>query len=212
MFGIIVGVVSVITTVSLGEGIKRQVSGQVNHIGGNIITIRPGKVVDRDSNGVITKVNPQYAYGFGEGSLSEQDVAAIHRLKGIQTTSPVGLLNSGVSTDGSQYNDGFVLGTDAAFPSVLGSKVEFGSYFSTGEENRQVAIIGKRVAEQLFKENIPIGQTLSIRGQDFVVRGVFGSLAAALLDKVLILTKRFLYLAPLLMRLLTTLRKLCAFL
>ena len=155
MFGIVVGIVSVITTVSLGEGIKRQVLSQSSHIGGNLLTIRPGTIVQRDKNGAITKVNPALAYGFGNGSLSEEDITVVHKTKHIKAVSPISLLNSGVSSGTDRYGDGFVLGTDAIFPDMVQQKVEFGSYFSAGEENRQVAVIGKRVAEQLFKENVP---------------------------------------------------------
>ena len=36
-----------------------------------------------------------------------------------------------------------------------------------------MAVIGSSVAEKLFGEIIPIGQTFNLRGQDFVVQGVF---------------------------------------
>lgn len=173
MFGIVVGIVSVITTVSLGEGIKRQVLSQTNHVGGNLLTVRPGSIVQRDRDNTITRVNPALAYGFGNGSLSETDITVVHKTEGVKDASPLSLLNGGVSSGTDRYGESFVLGTDYLFPSMVQQKVEFGSYFTAGEETRQVAIIGKRVAEQLFKENVPIGQTLSIRGQDFIVRGVF---------------------------------------
>ena len=173
MFGIVVGIVSVITTVSLGEGIKRQVLNQSNRIGGDVLTVRPGTIVSRDKTGTITEVNPTLAYGFGNGSLSEEDVTVVHKTGGIKRSSPVSLLNSGASSGKDVYTESFVLGTDHQFVQIVRHKVEFGSYFTTGEESRQVAVIGKRVAEQLFKENVPIGQTLTIRGQDFIVRGVF---------------------------------------
>src|SRR5664279_4761135 len=77
MFGIIVGVVSVVTTVSLGEGIKHQVLNQVGQLGSDLITVQPGKFVTRDKNGAIIKVDPTGAYGFGSGSLSEQDISTV---------------------------------------------------------------------------------------------------------------------------------------
>lgn len=183
MFGIVVGIVSVITTVSLGEGIKHQVLGQINSVGNDLITVRPGNVVGRDSNGVITKINPEYAYGFGSGSLSEQDVAVIQGVKGIKQSSPLRLLTGSVKTENREYDDGFVLGSNADLPALLQQKVEFGIYFSKGEDTRQVAVIGKRVAEQLFQENVPVGQTLTIRGQDFIVRGVFEEFKPATLGQ-----------------------------
>lgn len=178
MFGIIVGVVSVVTTVSLGEGIKHQLLGQIAHSGTDLITIRPGKIVSRDSSGVIQKVNLAYAYSFGGGSLSEGDISAVAQTNNVKQSSPVGLLAAGVKYGDQSYDDGVVLGTNEQIPGLLQQKVEFGSYFSNGESKRNVAVIGKRVAEQLFKENVPVGMTMSIRGQDFVVRGVFEEFGA----------------------------------
>lgn len=173
MFGIIIGIVSVVTIVSLGQGIKQQIVKQVNQLGSDLVTVRPGNVVTRDNSGNIVGVNPSYAYGFGSGTLNEDDVEAIVSAKHVDDFSAVSLLNSGASTGDTTFNNGFILGTDINFPSIINHKVEFGSYFTEGEESRQVAVIGKRVAEQLFKENVPIGQSLQIRGQEFIVRGIF---------------------------------------
>lgn len=173
MFGIIVGIVSVVSIVSIGEGIKNQVVKQVSHLGSDLVTVRPGNVVTRNSDGEIIKVNPNYSYGFGSGTLNEKDVSEIKATKNVKSFTTVSLLESGATVDKTQYNDGFILGTDNNFPVLLNQKIEFGSYFTEGEENRQVAVIGKRVAEKLFNENVPVGQSLNIRGQEFIVRGVF---------------------------------------
>ena len=173
MFGIIVGIVSVITTVSLGQGIKRQVLGEITHLGSDLITVRAGRGVVRDNDGRITKINPEYMYGFGSGSLSDQDVAIIQGSKFIKESSPIRMYSGSAKVENREYQDGFILGSSPALPSLLQQKVEFGNYFTDGEDNRLVAVIGKRVAEQLFQENIPVGQSFSLRGQDFIVRGVF---------------------------------------
>ena len=189
MFGIVVGIVSVVTIVSLGEGIKRQVLKQTNHLGSDLITVRPGKIITRDKQGTITSVDPSLAYGFGTGSLSEQDIAVIHKIKGLKSVSPISLLSSGVSADGVDYNGGNVLGTDAGFPGVIDQEVEFGNYFTAGEENRNVAVIGKRVAEQLFLENVPVGRTMTIRGEEFIVRGIFKEFSAGTIGQGIDLNK-----------------------
>lgn len=173
MFGIVVGIVSVVTTISLGEGIKRQILGEVNKLGGNLITVRAGKAVQRDDKGNITKVNPDFLYGFGSGSLSEKDVTVVQSVSNLQDSSPVRLLYGSLKAANNEYSDGFVLGTSSTMPKLIDQKVEYGAYFGGGEDSRQVAVIGKRIAENLFKENVPIGQSITIRGQDFVVRGVF---------------------------------------
>ena len=189
MFGIVVGIVSVVTTVSLGEGIKRQVVSQVGKTDSSLITIRPGKFVTRDKDGSITHVDPAQAYGFGSGSLSERDIQVVNKVPGVADVVPLNLLSTSLKTDYSSYDDGFVLGTDAILPDVLRHKVAYGSYFDNGDENRQLAVIGKRVAEQLFNENIPIGQSFTIRGDEYIVRGVFEEFDSATLGQGVDLNK-----------------------
>lgn len=173
MFGIIVGVVSVVTTVSLGEGIKHQLLGQIKRSGADLITVRPGKIVSRDASGTIQKVNPAYAYSFGSGSLNENDIAVVSQTTNVKAVAPIGVLAAGIKYGDQSYDEGVVLASNEQLPTLLQQKVEYGSFFTTGELKRNVAVIGKRVAEQLFKENVPIGMSMSIRGEDFVVRGVF---------------------------------------
>ena len=189
MFGIVVGIVSVITTVSLGEGVRRQVINQSSQLGNDLITVRPGKFVKRDKAGNIISVDASLAYGFGSGSLSEQDISTISKTPGVAQTSSLNLLTGGLKTDGSTLESGFVLGTDPDLPQVLRHKVSYGSYFDAGDLDSSSAIIGKRVAEQLFKENIPIGQALTIRGEEFIVRGVFEEFGSSTLGQGIDLNK-----------------------
>lgn len=173
MFGIVIGIVSVVTTVSLGEGVKQQVIGQMNQIGSDLITIRPGRSVERDSHGNIKKINLAQSYGLASGSLSDQDLRVVTETPGLKEVSPISLIDAGATAAGRNYDDGVVLGTSPDLPALLQQKIDYGVYFTKDEQDRHVAVIGKRVAEQLFHENVPIGMTLTIRGQDFIVRGVF---------------------------------------
>lgn len=173
MFGIVVGIVSVVTIVSLGQGIKRQIVGEIKSVGSDLITVRAGKGVKRDADGNIQKISPDFVYGFGSGTLNDRDVAIVEGSLGVKDATPIRLLNGSVIADGREYSDGFVLGTNPSLPNLINQKLEYGSYFTTGETSRQVAVIGKSVAEELFQENVPLGQIVTIRGQDFIVRGVF---------------------------------------
>lgn len=181
MFGVIVGVVSVVTTVSLGEGVKRQVLGQINKLGNDLITVRPGNIVSRDRSGNITSVDLTAAYGYGTGSLTEKDLETIRTTPNVKSVSPIALINTPAQQDTITYDQGVVLGVSPEFNSLIGQKVEFGTFFNTGEERRQVAVIGKRVAEQLFRENVPVGLSMNIRGEDFIVRGVMEEFSGSVL-------------------------------
>ncbi len=77
MLGIIIGVVSVISIFSLGEGVKRQLEGEAGHLGKETITVRPGKLVNRDNDGNITGVN--LLYGLSASALDEADLEAVKK-------------------------------------------------------------------------------------------------------------------------------------
>ena len=103
MLGIIVGIVSVVTTVSLGEGIKQQVVGQINRLGDNVITVRPGRLVNRDSRGNITKVNINSSAALNSGSLPAGDLAIINKTKGVGAAAPVSLISGGAKFGNKEY-------------------------------------------------------------------------------------------------------------
>ena len=68
MVGIIIGVSSVIMTISLGEGIRRQVANTNQASHDRLVVIRPGHIVDRDAAGSITSVN--MLAGFGANTMT----------------------------------------------------------------------------------------------------------------------------------------------
>lgn len=171
MFGIVIGIVSVVTTISLGEGVKKQIISQINHLGSDLITVRPGKTVTRDNSGKITSVN--FLSGFGASTLTENDLKAVQETPNIKTAVPLNLITGVPEANGRDMGNSLIVATTENLPDILNQKVEFGSFFHKDENKAQVAVIGKKVAEQLFAENVPIGKSVKIRGQDFVVRGVF---------------------------------------
>lgn len=170
MLGIIIGVVSVVTTVSLGEGIKHQISGQANSAGKELITLRPGKLVNRDGQGTVTGIN--LLSFLSSSSITEKDFKTIKDDSHIRTAVPFSLISGVPSIKKEQFNEGFIMATTENMPSVISQKVEFGNFFDEDESDRRVAVIGQQVAEKLFKENVPVSKTMQIRGQDFVVEGV----------------------------------------
>lgn len=169
IFGVVVGIVSVVTTLGLGEGVKRQVSGQINHRGEDLVTVLPGRRVTRAADGHITGYNP-----FDQESivLTEKDYQLVAGLPEVGDVAPFSRL-SGLVTSGDKSFDGTVIATSDDLPGLLKQKVAFGSFFNDNEEDKNFAVIGTRVAEQLFGENVPIGKALTIRGHTFRVQGVF---------------------------------------
>ncbi len=174
LVGIIVGVVSVITIVSLGEGLKQQVKRQVQTFGEGFITIQPGQTVVRDGDGRITKAN--LLPSLSSSSLNEQDVAQVRQTNGVKLTAPIGLASGIIQTDDQQMPNATIIATGPDLPDVLNHKILFGGFFGNDEDSKNIAIIGKTLAQTLFGENVPIGRSFRLRGQSFLVRGVFEEL------------------------------------
>lgn len=169
MFGIIVGVVAVIVTLSIGSGVKRQISDQLNHLGDDTITVRPGS---QSRSSSLVSSGGVFA-GLGTGPLNQADWNVIRQSEGVKTTVPFGIGSGFATVEGKKLDGSSVIATTEGLPDMIKQKVEFGVFFSETEMGSKVAVVGRHAADDLFDEDAPIGRTLSIRGQDFIVRGVF---------------------------------------
>lgn len=169
MLGVVIGIVSVVTIVSLGEGAKQQIVGQINHGGSDLITVRPGRISKQTDTGALTGLFG----GLNTGFLSESDYATIDAANGVKGAIPFAYVNGIPKTHDREFAEALVIATTEEAPQAINQKLEYGAFFNKSESDRDVAVIGKRVAEQLFQENVPIGKLFTVRGRQFVVRGVF---------------------------------------
>ncbi|GAC1387022.1 MAG: ABC transporter permease [Candidatus Saccharimonadales bacterium] len=175
--GIVIGIVSVVTTVSIGAGIKRQITSQINLTGANLLTVRAGRTVQRDSKGAISRIN--LATSFNGPTMSEADYEVIAKSTGHEAVAPLSLVNGIPKVDDHEYDSAFVVATTEQLPQLLNIKVAYGSFFSDNDSVKDGAVIGQQVAERLFHQNIPVGWTFMIRNQTFRVRGILDPVASS---------------------------------
>ncbi|PID31685.1 hypothetical protein CR970_04460 [Candidatus Saccharibacteria bacterium] len=178
MLGIIVGVMSVVTFVSLGEGVRQQVQVQTRQAGEDLITVKPGNVLSRDDQGNVTHIDLLQTFG-GNGSLAETDWEAVSAIPSVGMTAPMSFVPGVPTKDDQPLGQGVIIGTTTDMQEALPQTIEFGSWFDVSQDNKNVAVVGQAVAHQLFGENAPVGQVMSIRGQSFVVAGVMRRLQSS---------------------------------
>jgi len=169
MFGIIIGVSSVMTIVGLGEGVRQQVAVQVSEVSDSLIVLRPGK----RSEPKPFSLDAVRSFGANTGSLSEKDWRDTEKVEGVLSAVPVGIVSGIASYGEEEYASGSIIASTESLPGLLNQTVEFGEFFDSEDSGRRVAVIGRGVAEDLFKENVPIGKSLQIRGKNYVVQGIF---------------------------------------
>ncbi len=161
--GIVIGTGAVITMVALGEGAQRRVQAQIENMGTNILTVRPGQ---------------SYFQGVASGSrrLEENDALALREQVGdkyqiapeIEGRRQVSYLRWNSSNS--------IVGTWPSFFSVHSHELAVGRFFNEGEVQgrRRVAVLGSNVPEDLgdTPPALLVGRVIYIGGVRFEVVGV----------------------------------------
>lgn len=172
MLGVIIGVMSVVMIVSIGEGVKNQVLGQITKLGTNVITVTPGKPNKRAGSLQGIRINTP----MGTSTLVESDIEAISKIPGVVAVSPNAMITSEVSSvENTDYDGGIVYATTLETKNVLNQSIEFGEFFASSDTNKDVAVIGSSVASDLYHQRDPIGRVITIKGREFIVRGVLST-------------------------------------
>jgi len=164
MLGIIIGVTAVISAISIGNGAKVQVEAQVASLGQNVLSVFPGSFSTGGARG-----------GFGSRStLTAEDAQAISReVANVVAVSCEVRDRNQVQANGLNWNTQ-VQGESPDYLSVRAWGLSSGVMFTDADVRgaSKVCIIGKTVANELFSDGDPVGQTLRIRDIPFKVLGV----------------------------------------
>jgi putative ABC transport system permease protein len=162
--GIIIGVGAVITMVSIGNGAKQQVESQIASLGQNIISVFPGSMTTGGMRG-----------GWGSRStLTEGDLQAIvNEVNGHVAVSGEVRDRTQVLANGLNWSTQ-VTGTGPDYLSIRVWPLVAGEMFTEADVKSfgKVAVIGQTVADQLYPNMDPLGQTLRIRNIPFRIVGV----------------------------------------
>jgi putative ABC transport system permease protein len=170
MLGIIFGVASVITMLSIGEGAKREAIAKYQDLGVNNIIIREKTMTEEELEEVRAKFSP---------GLSLEDASVIKEIvPGVVHTAS----QSEISVD-VKYSDrsskSTVIGITPEFSQVLNYKTGKGDFITDDHYQRRlkVCVLGAGVATSLFQREDPLGKMVKIDDQWFEVVGVLQSKA-----------------------------------
>lgn len=181
MLGIIIGVASVIVIVSIGEGVKQQIGGQIKHRGNDLITVSSGQLRPGGTN----TNSADLLSGAGiNAPLTRKDVATVKGAKGVTASAPLVILTGSAKAGTTTYNEGFVIGTTPDLPALINQSVAYGSFINEEDMGTNVAILGVNAADKLFEDtNVPLGNSFTYHGQEFIVRGIFNSFNSSPLNE-----------------------------
>lgn len=168
ILGVIIGVTSVTAVLALTEGAKNAVVGQVNAMGDNLLTIRPGKA-KRDNAGALTDYN--YLAAFGASTLTEHDIASLSQIEGIASIAPLMLITGSVTNIDKRETSGVIVGTTHYGDDTLGLRLRAGEFVNE-QSTTNTVVLGRNLALDLFGSDVAIGQKMLLRGKEFTVIGI----------------------------------------
>ena len=167
MLGIIIGVGAVIVMISIGMGVRQNVTNSIASLGSNMIIVTPGPT---NQGGVRS------AAGSSQ-KLKLDDADAIKKkIKNIDYVAPT--VNSSYQiVNGNMNWNSSVYGVTPEYLNIRDLTVSSGSFVTQSDLNsrNRVAVIGTTVATNLFDAANPVGKNIRINNQPYKVIGVLES-------------------------------------
>jgi putative ABC transport system permease protein len=163
--GIIIGVASIILLVSIGSGLSSYVSKQFEKLGTNSIFILPGKVEIGPRGGPPRSIN----------KLTFSLVNKLEHEKGVNILEVMPVIQLSLTAENGKNSKITTLaGVNNNYFALSGLTTESGRIYTDGEDNssKKVAVIGKTVANVLYKNTNPVGKKILLSKKSFTVIGV----------------------------------------
>lgn len=180
LLGMIIGIAAVITIVSLADGLKRQITGQVESLGSNLVWFFPSPSANQRKE--------QGQSGFRSFDVQDLTIAEI---EAVSKASPVKVRYSPIV----QKKVPVKFNNEKVFSDVFGVYDEYfdmsnlgltsGEYFTKADVKgmTRMCVIGSQIAKDLFGDKDPIGQTLKIEGGKFEILGTLEEKGGGFGDK-----------------------------
>ena len=169
ILGIVIAITAIILMMSIGQGAESLILNQIGGLGAETVIVRPGKEPTGPSDIGETLLS---------NSLKIRDFQALQKksnVPGVTEVTPVLLVPGSVSFEGETYRPTIIGSKATFFLEAFNIYPEVGVVFDEVDinQNASVAIIGSKVAQELFGETQALGEQISIKGRKFRVIGVF---------------------------------------
>ena len=174
MLGVIIGVMSVIVLVAIGQGTTASVTESISSMGTNLLTVN---IMTRSvggkggARGMNASSNSK-----GTVILKLDEILELEQDESIAYVSPTCTGNLTVKA-GSTNTTASVMGVLPAYQYIINQGVEQGRYIIDADvDNRSaVCVIGVDLAQDLFGNTNVVGNTVYIDGRKFKIVGVLES-------------------------------------
>jgi putative ABC transport system permease protein len=165
MLGVVIGIASVITVTSVGQGVQKATEQQIQALGSNVMLVLSG--VAR-SGGI--------SQGSGSAStLTWEDAQAVASQAPAAKAVTAFLQRSTQVVYSGENTSTSLLGVDLNYPEVKNIHPQTGQFFSQADLDaaKPVTILGSKVRDDLFGSGSnALGASIRIQGGSYMVIGV----------------------------------------
>ncbi|MFH0988270.1 MAG: ABC transporter permease [Parcubacteria group bacterium] len=172
--GIVIGVLSIILIMSLGQGAQNLILSQVQGIGAKLIGVVPG----REPSSPL-----DFLASIGADSLKQRDIDALQKKANaphIAKLMPM-VFGGGIATVGSENYQTTILGVSEIYTDIYNIYPDRGQTFTKEDVlgYSDVIVIGSKVKDKLFGASDAIGQKIKIKNKNLRVVGVLSKNGAS---------------------------------
>ena len=173
MLGVIIGVMSVIVLVSIGQGTTASITDSISSMGTNLLTV----TIQTRRVGMFGGRNSRNS-GSSRGTviLKLNEILKLEEEASIAYVSPV-CSGSLTVKAGNTNTNASVTGVLPAYADIINQGVESGRYIIDADVNNRsaVCVIGVELAKDLYGNTNVVGNTIHIDGRKFKIVGVLES-------------------------------------
>jgi putative ABC transport system permease protein len=163
--GVIIGVAAVIVMMAVSAGAEAEIADQINALGANLIMVMPAFQRGRPGEGGGEPKMLTYS----DLQVIAENVTGINGVSAEQNTTQ--------DVKGSATLEGIsIVGTTPGFPAVRGLQVAEGRFIIDEDNDRvhKIAVLGYDIAQELFGDLSPVGQSVKVGSVKLTVVGVLG--------------------------------------
>lgn len=176
VIGIFIGITAVVSLVSLGQGLEESIQEEFESIGANKVFINPGGSFQGGGAQAAVK-------------LDEQDLVTVRSVKGVERAEGALFMNTGVSV-GEQSKFLPIIGA----PTGENRDLVMESWAMEIDKGRMIretdtsnVVIGSRVADRTFEDDLGVRSNININGEKHRVVGTLKPTGDPSIDTALIL-------------------------
>ncbi|MEW6689716.1 MAG: ABC transporter permease [Pseudomonadota bacterium] len=164
-----IGVAAVVAVSSLGEGARLYVVNQFGSLGTNLVSVLPGR---SETAGAM----PGVLLGRTPRDLNIDDALALKRSPAVRRIAPL-IVGAGDIRAGALRREAPVLGSTRELVAIRSMELAQGEFLPQLDprDSLQVAVLGAKLAAELFPGRAPLGEWLRIGDRRFRVIGVLAS-------------------------------------